>query len=150
VRRRGLAPAAQSDKHQDLRDHSITAITATSEQMKATRGTKRVCQACAARFYDLSRDPIVCPSCGAHHVPKAPALVANTGTSASGFAGKTGWRGRLEPAETESMPDPDVASQVTAAEDAPAPNDDIVLDEEPDEGDISSLLSHHEAEPRER
>ena len=28
-------------------------------------GTKRVCQSCGARFYDLARTPIVCPSCGA-------------------------------------------------------------------------------------
>jgi uncharacterized protein (TIGR02300 family) len=28
-------------------------------------GTKRVCQSCGARFYDLARSPIVCPSCGA-------------------------------------------------------------------------------------
>ena len=28
------------------------------------RGTKRVCQSCPARFYDLGRSPIVCPSCG--------------------------------------------------------------------------------------
>lgn len=27
-------------------------------------GTKRVCQSCAARFYDLGRAPIVCPNCG--------------------------------------------------------------------------------------
>lgn len=30
-------------------------------------GTKRVCQHCGARFYDLGRDPIVCPKCGAEH-----------------------------------------------------------------------------------
>lgn len=28
-------------------------------------GTKRVCQSCGARFYDLGRSPIVCPACGA-------------------------------------------------------------------------------------
>lgn len=28
-------------------------------------GTKRVCQSCGSRFYDLGRSPIVCPSCGA-------------------------------------------------------------------------------------
>lgn len=28
-------------------------------------GAKRVCQSCGARFYDLGRSPIVCPSCGA-------------------------------------------------------------------------------------
>ena len=28
-------------------------------------GTKRMCQSCGARFYDFSRSPITCPSCGA-------------------------------------------------------------------------------------
>ena len=27
------------------------------------RGTKRICQNCSAKFYDLSRSPIVCPRC---------------------------------------------------------------------------------------
>ena len=31
---------------------------------KADRGTKRQCQSCATKFYDLNRDPILCPSCG--------------------------------------------------------------------------------------
>jgi uncharacterized protein (TIGR02300 family) len=31
--------------------------------MKAERGTKRVCQSCSAKFYDLNRDPITCPMC---------------------------------------------------------------------------------------
>ena len=31
---------------------------------KAERGTKRTCQECEARFYDLNRDPIICPMCG--------------------------------------------------------------------------------------
>ena len=30
-------------------------------------GTKRTCQQCASRFYDLGRDPIVCPKCGFQH-----------------------------------------------------------------------------------
>ncbi len=34
-------------------------------------GTKRTCQACAAHFYDLRKDPIVCPNCGAHFDPEA-------------------------------------------------------------------------------
>jgi uncharacterized protein (TIGR02300 family) len=28
-------------------------------------GSKRICQDCGARFYDLRRNPIVCPKCGA-------------------------------------------------------------------------------------
>jgi uncharacterized protein (TIGR02300 family) len=30
---------------------------------KAARGTKRVCQNCGNKFYDLDRDPITCPIC---------------------------------------------------------------------------------------
>ena len=26
-------------------------------------GTKRICAGCAAKFYDLGKDPIVCPTC---------------------------------------------------------------------------------------
>jgi uncharacterized protein (TIGR02300 family) len=32
---------------------------------KAARGTKRVCQSCGNKFYDLNRDPITCPICDA-------------------------------------------------------------------------------------
>ena len=32
---------------------------------KPARGTKRVCPSCGARFYDLSRTPIICPVCQA-------------------------------------------------------------------------------------
>jgi uncharacterized protein (TIGR02300 family) len=33
--------------------------------LKAERGTKRVCQSCGSKFYDLHRDPIICPACQA-------------------------------------------------------------------------------------
>jgi len=28
------------------------------------RGLKRICTACSARFYDMNKRPIICPSCG--------------------------------------------------------------------------------------
>ena len=31
---------------------------------KAELGTKRLCANCGARYYDLNKDPIVCPRCG--------------------------------------------------------------------------------------
>src|SRR5208337_1610476 len=31
---------------------------------KAELGTKRQCQNCGAKFFDLNKDPIVCPKCG--------------------------------------------------------------------------------------
>jgi uncharacterized protein (TIGR02300 family) len=33
--------------------------------INAARGTKRVCQSCGNKFYDLNRDPITCPICHA-------------------------------------------------------------------------------------
>ncbi|MEI8296224.1 MAG: TIGR02300 family protein [Alphaproteobacteria bacterium] len=32
--------------------------------IKLEWGTKRLCQSCTARFYDMCRTPIVCPKCG--------------------------------------------------------------------------------------
>jgi hypothetical protein len=32
--------------------------------IKLEWGTKRACQSCSARFYDMRRSPIVCPKCG--------------------------------------------------------------------------------------
>jgi uncharacterized protein (TIGR02300 family) len=34
-------------------------------------GLKRVCQSCGAKFYDMSRSPIVCPKCGATFDPES-------------------------------------------------------------------------------
>jgi uncharacterized protein (TIGR02300 family) len=40
--------------------------------MKAARGTKRVCQSCGSKFYDLNRDPATCPICGAEYKAEEP------------------------------------------------------------------------------
>jgi len=32
--------------------------------VKLEWGTKRTCQSCSIRFYDLRRNPIICPKCG--------------------------------------------------------------------------------------
>lgn len=34
-------------------------------------GTKRICQSCGARFYDMCKHPIVCPKCEATFDPEA-------------------------------------------------------------------------------
>lgn len=39
--------------------------------VKPEWGTKRICHNCGARFYDLHRDPIVCPKCGTTFDPEA-------------------------------------------------------------------------------
>jgi uncharacterized protein (TIGR02300 family) len=37
---------------------------------KSEWGTKRTCQSCSARFYDMRRDPVMCPVCSAVHDPE--------------------------------------------------------------------------------
>lgn len=36
------------------------------------RGSKRLCQDCGTRYYDLSRKPVLCPKCGVEHVEAVP------------------------------------------------------------------------------
>jgi uncharacterized protein (TIGR02300 family) len=43
---------------------------------KQARGTKRSCQSCNNRFYDLNHDPIVCPLCSTPFVLTAVEVAA--------------------------------------------------------------------------
>lgn len=117
---------------------------------KVLRGTKRVCAECEVRFYDLMRSPIVCPACGAQHEPVARPLIELGGSGAA--AGKTGWR--RKPFKRPE-PLPEVAQEPEVAEDAPdetpvpaLEEDDVVLEQEPDEGDVSGLVGHDGADPK--
>src|SRR5438067_668629 len=55
-------------------------------------GTKRLCAGCGAKFYDLSKDPIVCPKCGTVFVVMA-----------------TSPRGRPDVARAPIVPEPEAA-----------------------------------------
>lgn len=37
-------------------------------------GSKRVCVSCGARFYDLNKEPAVCPKCGTEQPAEIPRL----------------------------------------------------------------------------
>jgi hypothetical protein len=132
----------------------------TFETNRAMRGTKRVCPACEVRFYDLARAVIVCPSCGAPYTP-APRLLPETGAGNSPLTAKSRWRGRSvgSPGPTRT-PDPQPIASPTGAsaeqeeEAEPAPevvtDDDIVLEQEADDADISGLIDHEAEEPNEQ
>jgi uncharacterized protein (TIGR02300 family) len=133
-----------------------------SEISKATRGTKRVCQACEVRFYDLSRDPIVCPSCGAQFAPVAT-RAAELATRKAPYVSKRGWGDRTgarppEAARDEPVtngaaePAEDAREELEASEaeseiEAPG-QDETVLEPELDEPDVSGLVDHID-EPKE-
>jgi len=132
-----------------------------SQSNKTMRGTKRVCQACQVRFYDLAREEIVCPACGVLYTPVAAVAVeARRGVASFG---KTGWRQSFK-RQSPVVPEPEAqvaapseeteieveaAGEEVAAADA-APEDDIVLEQEPDDGDISGLVDLDNEEPKER
>jgi uncharacterized protein (TIGR02300 family) len=44
--------------------------------LKAARGTKRVCQNCGSKFYDLNRTPATCPICQTVYQQEQRAKVA--------------------------------------------------------------------------
>jgi uncharacterized protein (TIGR02300 family) len=54
--------------------------------VKASWGTKRTCQNCAARFYDLNKSPIKCPKCGRDHDREDFVKVRRGRTSAAATA----------------------------------------------------------------
>jgi uncharacterized protein (TIGR02300 family) len=124
-------------------------MSTMSARRKAMRGTKRTCQACEVRFYDLARNPIVCPVCGAHHAPPAEPIVQATKRSAP-FANKMEWRRQLfkrtQPPAADVTPiDPSDSLAVVdeVEETASEPSEDrVVLEQEPDDGDVLNLVDH--------
>ncbi|MEE2956016.1 MAG: TIGR02300 family protein [Pseudomonadota bacterium] len=45
---------------------------------KAAWGEKRICEDCGTKFYDLRKDPIICPKCGSEFTK--PSLVISSRT----------------------------------------------------------------------
>ncbi len=136
----------------DGKQASVILIDSAFQSNKATRGTKRVCQSCEVRFYDLARDPIVCPACGAKNSASAP-LVLNLGAPSKVSGGKATWRSKpfkhMKPAlPAEADPAPDIA--VEPPEDATSPNvdQDLVLEQETDESDAADWIDRNTVEPK--
>ncbi|HEY2132457.1 MAG TPA: TIGR02300 family protein [Acetobacteraceae bacterium] len=49
---------------------------------KPELGTKRVCVSCGARFYDLTKQPAICPKCGTEQPAEQPRMRRGTGNVA--------------------------------------------------------------------
>jgi len=134
-------------------------MSTLSARRKAMRGTKRTCQACDVRFYDLARSPILCPSCGAHFTP-APEPVARASARLAPFASKTGWRsqpfkrpqpmlpvGDLKPSDPSDTATVEDETEETASVDS---EDGVVLDQEQDDASASGLVDHDAVDAEER
>jgi uncharacterized protein (TIGR02300 family) len=116
---------------------------------KAERGTKRTCQnsACGARFYDLNRDPIVCPVCSTVYNVAISAAALAAAAAQEKAARKAASRKPVfvEPEavvdEVAAVGEAEVLPEIEGEDDAaPAEADETFLEEEEEEGDVSGII----------
>jgi uncharacterized protein (TIGR02300 family) len=93
-------------------------------------GTKRTCQSCAAHFYDLRKDPIVCPKCGVTYDPEAVLKSRRGRVVEKPVAAK--------PAPEEELPDVEVEDADLGEEDDSIMEDTSELGE--DDEDVSEVI----------
>ncbi len=111
---------------------------------KPELGTKRQCHSCGAKFFDLNKDPIVCPKCGAifqgaaARVERAPAKEEEEEEAASPPAGVEIVSLDEVEASEEKAVEPVVAE--IDAEDDPAPDDPFLEEEEEEDDDVTALI----------
>ena len=117
-----------------------------SDVAKPELGTKRQCRSCANRFYDLSRDPIICPKCGAVfqlHDAKPVAPVAAEAVPDDEAKLETTAGPELVPLEEADAGAPekllDAEEEVEAVE-ADAGDETFLEEEEEGDDDVSTLI----------
>ena len=125
---------------------------------KAERGTKRTCQnpECGSRFYDLNRDPVVCPVCeSAYQVEARPILAAAAAPAADRNAQRKAAQKKpvyaADPAKPEDAPEADADDALAAIEgdDEPvaAEEDETFLEAEEEDGtDMTNIIGGPVAE----
>ena len=130
---------------------------------KPELGTKRLCAGCGVKFYDLSKTPPVCPSCGTVFEIVVPVSRARPDTAAraaaAAAAARTAEAEAPEPAEAELISledadeeatgkkkvagadDVDAADDVETDDDAADDEDDTFIEQEEDEDtDVAEII----------
>ena len=110
---------------------------------KPELGAKRQCQSCGTKFYDLNKDPIACPKCGAIYQ-----VVALTRSAARVVEEEEEGEVEKENAETvslEEVEETETAAETIDVEDdveieASESEDDTFLEEEEGDDDVSGLI----------
>ncbi len=91
---------------------------------KPDLGIKRLCESCESKFYDLQRDPIVCPKCGTTFVEAKPAAKRAKPVASKDTASKD-----QENTEPEKEENAELVSLEDADEERGAGDDDNDNDE---------------------
>jgi uncharacterized protein (TIGR02300 family) len=125
---------------------------------KAERGTKRTCQnpECGSRFYDLNRDPIVCPICqSAYQLEPSAAVLAAAAEAAAekAAARKAAKKSTFEVTpgvKPQDVPETEDGLAVIETDDdetAAAEDDETFLEAEEEDGsDMSNIIGGPVAE----
>lgn len=120
---------------------------------KAARGTKRTCQNsdCGSRFYDLGRDPIVCPICGEEYVIQVSAPPGAAAAAARKPAAKVPEFDAADGMKPDDAPEAEAEEALADIEVGDEPvavaDDETFLEEEEDAGtDVTGIVGGPEGE----
>ncbi len=111
---------------------------------KPELGAKRQCQNCGAKFFDLNRDPIVCPKCGAifqgaaARAERATAKEVDDEEEAAPPASVE--LVSLDEVEASEEKAVEPALEDIDVEDEAAPDDPFLEEEEEEDDDVSALI----------
>jgi uncharacterized protein (TIGR02300 family) len=115
---------------------------------KPELGSKRQCQNCGAKFFDLNKDPIVCPKCGtvfqvraaARARPAAKAEEEEDAEVVTPPGVEVVSLDEVEAGEEKAAIEP-VGDDIDVEEDdAEAPDDPFLEEEEEDDDDVTNLI----------
>lgn len=110
---------------------------------KQARGTKRTCQSCEERFYDLERAPIICPHCNAKYViASSPAALAAFQAEEKAARAKPKKIVVAEEAEGElpAVEGEEALADVEGGDETPADDETFLEEEEEEGGDMSNII----------
>ena len=105
-------------------------------------GTKRLCQSCGTKFYDLQRAPITCPSCGAEADRESPLKSRRSRAAAAPKPVPVAPVKKPQPVEAEvdgdeaeDLPDADPADADLPDADPADDSDDTLIEDTSELGD---------------
>ena len=114
---------------------------------KLELGSKHQCQNCGAKFFDLNKDPIVCPKCGtvfqsvaARARPAAKAEEEEDTEVATPAGVEVVSLDEVEAGEEKAAAEPVVDDIDVEEDDAEAPDDPFLEEEEEDDDDVTNLI----------
>ena len=113
---------------------------------KPELGGKHQCQNCGAKFFDLNRDPIVCPKCGTvFQGAPAAAARAQPASAKEEEADETTTTGDAELISLEDAEAPEEKAAAAIDDDVEVEDDDSAEDtfleeEEEEDDDVSGLI----------